>query len=232
MNAIIGFADAMVSEVFGRIEPDKYAGYANDILMSGRHLLNLINDILDVSRIEGGHLTLHETIFSLAVSVWEVERLMHGLAEDSGLTFVVDVPASLPPVVADEQRIRQVIINLLSNAIKFTPAGGTVSVRAALTDDGILVSVRDTGIGMTREDAERVIRPFEQVETWNNRTRGGTGLGLAIVKGMVEAHGGAMNIKTAPGEGTDVSFTLPRRRIQPSGLSLGVAGGPWLQESA
>lgn len=213
LNAIIGFADMIHNGVLGPVSPARYGDYVEDILRSGRHLLGLINDILDAAKAQEGHMRLFETRFSLAASVWEVERVMRGLADEASLMLEIDVPATLPQLFADEQRIRQILINLLSNAIKFTPVGGTVSLSARVGEEGLVIAVHDTGIGMTKEDAARVIRPFEQVETWDRRTKPGTGLGLAIVNQLIRAHQGTLSIESEPGEGTCVRITLPPARL-------------------
>ena len=218
LNAINGFSEIMVGEMYGPLGDPRYRDYARDILSSGQHLLALINDILDMSKIEAGKMTLRFEPCSLEEIAEDALRLVRNRAESAGLTLVMDF-VELPDVEADYRAVKQVLLNLLSNAIKFTPRGGRVTVRAERRDDPlgerVRISVIDTGIGISPDDLERLARPFEQVETQHAKTQQGTGLGLALTKAFVEMHGGLLDLKSAGiGEGTTASFSLPLRQSQ------------------
>ena len=214
LNAINGFSEIMAGEMFGPLGESRYKGYAADILKSGQHLLSLINDILDMAKIEAGKLTLHYEKVSLKDVCEDAIRLMRGKTEDSGLALILDAPA-LPDIDADHRGMKQVLLNLISNAIKFTPEGGVITVSvAAQGGDRQRVSVSDTGIGIAPEDLSRLARPFEQVEGQHSKTTQGTGLGLALTKSLIEMHHGVMTIESEPGRGTVVSFDLPVQRSQ------------------
>jgi signal transduction histidine kinase len=218
LNAIIGFSDVMKSEMFGPIGQAKYKQYVSDINRSGSHLLQLINDILDVAKIEVGAQPLNESVIDLAGSLKQCGQLMEAQARGAGVSLAVEASARLPAVRADATRFRQVVLNVLSNAIKFTPAGGKIWLGASIESGGrLLVQVRDTGIGMNQEDVPRAMLPFVQLD---HAPRGdpGTGLGLALVKTLVEAHGGAIDIKSELGKGTTVSIYLPQERLAPAAL--------------
>jgi two-component system, cell cycle sensor histidine kinase PleC len=221
LNAINGFSEIMVGEMFGPLGDRRYKEYAADILSSGQHLLALINDILDMSKIEAGKMVLHIETLDVAELLEEAVRLMRNRAETAGLTVSVSAPDDLPTVQADFRGVKQILLNLLSNAIKFTPQGGRVRVRAEQIDGamtpGVRISVIDTGIGIAPEDIGRLARPFEQIETQHSKTQQGTGLGLALVKSLVELHDGALFIESEPGLGTAVSFTLPLRPLSARG---------------
>jgi two-component system cell cycle sensor histidine kinase PleC len=214
LNAINGFSEIMVGEMFGTLGDKRYKEYAQDILSSGQHLLALINDILDMSKIEAGKMNLRFEPVHLADVIEDAVRLVHNRAEAAGLAVEIDLP-DLPEVEADYRAIKQVLLNLLSNALKFTPHGGRVRVTAETRNDPlgerIRVSVHDTGIGISAEDLARLARPFEQIESQHSKTQQGTGLGLALTKSLVEMHNGALELASAPGEGTTASFILPLR---------------------
>jgi two-component system, cell cycle sensor histidine kinase PleC len=215
LNAINGFSEIMVGEMFGALGDARYKGYAQDILSSGQHLLALINDILDMSKIEAGKMKLRFEPLSLEEVAEDAVRLVRNRAEAAGLTLAIDFP-HLPEVEGDYRAVKQVLLNLFSNAIKFTPRGGRVTVRAegrrGPLGEHIRVSVQDTGIGIAQDDLPRLARPFEQVESQHSKTTQGTGLGLALTKSLVEMHGGLLDMQSAPGEGTLVSFTVPVRQ--------------------
>ena len=212
LNAINGFSEIMAGEMFGALGDSRYKGYAADILRSGQHLLSLINDILDMAKIEAGKLTLHYEEVSLKEVVEDATRLMRGRVEEAGLKLLVDAP-DLPTIEADHRGLKQVVLNLLSNAVKFTPEGGDIVVALSREDDDRLrVAVTDTGIGIAAEDLGRLARPFEQVEGQHSKTTQGTGLGLALTKSLIELHGGTLTLESEPGRGTTVSFDLPIRR--------------------
>ena len=212
LNAINGFSEIMAGEMFGPLGDARYKGYAADILKSGQHLLSLINDILDMAKIEAGKLTLHYETVSLREVVDDAARLMRGRVEEAGLKLLVDAP-ELPNIEADHRGLKQVILNLLSNAVKFTPEGGDIVVALSREDDDrVRVAVTDTGIGIAPEDLGRLAKPFEQVEGQHSKTTQGTGLGLALTKSLIELHGGVLTMESEPGRGTTVSFDLPIRR--------------------
>ncbi|WP_395649518.1 ATP-binding protein [Brevundimonas sp.] len=212
LNAINGFSEIMAGEMFGPVGDARYKGYAGDILKSGQHLLSLINDILDMAKIEAGKMTLHYEKVSLKEVCEDALRLMRGKAEEAGLTLVLDAP-ELPDIDADQRGMKQVMLNLISNAIKFTPEGGSVTVSVREIDRGRQkVAVADTGIGIAPEDLGRLARPFEQVEGQHSKTTQGTGLGLALTKSLIEMHHGLMTMDSEPGSGTVVSFDLPVMR--------------------
>jgi two-component system cell cycle sensor histidine kinase PleC len=214
LNAVIGFSEVIKERLFGPNAVNRYAEYAADIHASGRHLLGLINDVLDLSKIEAGKFELHETSFELTAEAREAIRFVEPQAQKKGVRLVVDV-ASPVTITADAQAIRQIVVNLLANAVKFTSKGGTVSLRIGSLPSGrISIAVCDTGIGIRQEDIARVLESFSQgrhdVITTDER---GTGLGLAIVKGLTEAHGGAIQIQSEVGSGTTVSIELPASRV-------------------
>jgi two-component system cell cycle sensor histidine kinase PleC len=215
LNAINGFSEMMVAEMFGPLGDKRYASYSQDILSSGQHLLALINDVLDMSKIEAGKLNLRFEPVRLDDLAEDSMRLIKNRAETAGLSVVIDVP-SLPDVEGDYRALKQVLLNLLSNAVKFTPRGGRITLCAESRRDAmgerIKVSVRDTGIGIAPQDLARLARPFEQIESQQSKTQQGTGLGLALSKSLVEMHGGLLEIESEPGQGTTVSFLLPVRQ--------------------
>lgn len=208
LNAINGFSEIMVGEMFGPLGDRRYKGYATDILNSGQHLLALINDILDMSKIEAGKMNLRMEPVALDEVVEDSVRLVRDRVEAAGLTLRVDLPA-LPEVEADFRALKQVMLNLLSNALKFTPRGGAITVAAERQSDRLRISVADNGIGISEEDLARLARPFEQAESQLVKTQQGSGLGLALTKSLVELHGGRLELSSEPGVGTKASFTLP-----------------------
>ncbi len=220
LNAINGFSEIMSGEMFGPLGDARYKGYAADILKSGQHLLSLINDILDMAKIEAGKMTLHYEEVSLKEICNDAIRLMRGKAEEAGLKLVLDA-ADLPDVDADHRGLKQVLLNLISNAVKFTPEGGSITVSVAAHGEGRQrVAVADTGIGIAHEDVARLARPFEQVEGQHSKTTQGTGLGLALTKSLIELHRGVMSIDSEPGAGTVVSFDLPIYRPHEGDVAL------------
>jgi two-component system cell cycle sensor histidine kinase PleC len=222
LNAINGFSEIMLAEMFGPLGDRRYKDYAQDILNSGQHLLAVINDILDMSKIEAGKMTLSLEPVAVDEIAEEAVRLVRTRAETAGLTLSLDLP-QLPEIEADYRALKQVLLNLLSNAVKFTPRGGRISVRAErLGVERLRISVQDTGIGIAPEDLERLARPFEQIESQHAKTQQGTGLGLALSKALLEMHGGTLELASTPGQGTTVSFSLP---IRHGGRAAGT-GGP------
>ncbi|MBI1213671.1 MAG: hypothetical protein GC190_19605 [Alphaproteobacteria bacterium] len=223
LNAVLGFSEVIKDQMFGREAVDRYADYASNVHASGSHLLGLINDILDLSKIEAGKWNLRETQFSLKDACHEALRFIEPQAVQKSLNLSLDVPRDVI-LQADERAIRQVLINLLSNAVKFTPRNGSIAVALRTLSDGATqISVSDTGIGIAREDLTRVLESFGQgqhdVATTDER---GTGLGLPIVKGLVQAHGGILRIESAVGKGTTVLIEFPSARVvrqSPVGLA-------------
>jgi len=207
LNAIIGFSEVLAEKLFGEVNP-KQEEYLADILESGRHLLNLINDILDLSKIEAGRMELELTDFQLPQAIENALTLVRERAGRHGIRLdrTLDLPAGT--VRADERKVKQVLLNLLSNAIKFTPDGGRVEVQAAARDGMAEISVSDTGVGIAPEDQETVFEEFRQVGS-SAKKREGTGLGLSISRKIIELHGGTMSLQSKPGAGSTFTFTLP-----------------------
>jgi len=213
LNAIIGFADILKGEIFGPLGDLRYADYAADIHDSGLHLLKLINDVLDVSKVEFGKIELAEEAVDIVSVVEGCIRLMRERVDAAGLHLTHAMPLTLPLVQCDELRMKQVLLNLLSNAVKFTPAGGSIALRAELDDNGLGITVADTGIGIAPGDIEKALRPFGQIDSRLARKYQGTGLGLPLAKSMIELHGGRLDIDSAPGAGTRVTLWLPAERM-------------------
>ena len=214
LNAIIGFSDIIKNEMFGPIENERYRDYVHDIEGSAKHLLSLINDILDISKIEAGRFEINEEDVDLSESVEAALRFVRERAMTGGLSLAVDLSASLPRVLADSRAIRQILLNLLSNAVKFTPRGGKVWVRAWVDEErGMIVSVRDTGIGIAASDIQLALTPFGQADTSLARQYEGTGLGLPLSKQLVELHNGVLELESQLGTGTEVRVVLPGHRI-------------------
>ncbi len=210
LNAIIGFSEVMLERMFGEIN-GKQEEYLNDILSSGRHLLSLINDILDLSKIEAGRMELDLAEFDLPEAIQNAMILIRERAARRFITLETSVDERLGQVRADERKVKQVLLNLLSNAVKFTPEGGRVAVRAALADGLAEITVEDTGVGIAAEDQEAVFEEFRQVGTDYARKHEGTGLGLALARRFVELHGGRIWVKSDVGRGSTFTFTLPVR---------------------
>ncbi len=208
LNAIIGFSEVMTNEFFGPIGTPKYIEYANDIRRSGQFLLDVINDILDMSKIEAGRLDLEIEDVNFPTLLEEVMRLVGPRAAEGKLSIIQHAEEA-KPFRADRRALKQVMINLLSNAVKFTPEGGTVTIKGRSTENGFALSIADTGIGIPQRDIQKLGRPFEQVENQFTKSRGGSGLGLAISRSLIELHHGALEITSAVGKGTTVTVTLP-----------------------
>ncbi len=212
LNAIIGFAEVMREGVFGKLS-GRYGEYVNDIIDSARHLLNIINDILDVSKSEVGKLDLHESTFEPASVVQSTLRLVGERAQQAGITLRSEDMAENQLVYADEQKTKQILLNMLSNAVKFTARDGEVVISVNRDDEGLWFRVTDNGIGMSAEEIELAMTPFGQVESSFSRSHEGTGLGLPLAKAMVELHGGRLTVTSQPGKGTTVGFNLPTERL-------------------
>jgi len=209
LNAIIGFSEVIHSELFGAIQPPQYKDYAHNILESGRHLLDVINDILDVSRVEAGKMSLHPEDVDFTAAAESALRLMSVRAEEGQLSLIADLDDDLPHLWGEPRRIKQILINLLGNAVKFTPEGGSVTLSARVEGGDLVVRVRDTGIGMAPEDIPNALKPFHQVDSRLARRYDGTGLGLPLTKAFVDLHGGTLSIDSTPGEGTTVILRFP-----------------------
>ncbi len=214
LNAVIGFSDGIMQQMFGPVGSEKYLEYASDIHSSGQHLLELINDILDVSVLEAGRLELHEERLSVPDLVEASLRLVSPRAGQGGVRISADCSPSFPLLCADPRRMKQILLNLLSNAVKFTPDGGEVSVDCRMNGEGgLAISVRDTGIGMTEEELAKAMTEFGQVDSGLDRKHEGTGLGLPLTKGLVEVHGGTLSIESERGKGTVATVRLPASRM-------------------
>jgi signal transduction histidine kinase len=210
LNAIIGFSEVLGERMFGELN-EKQDEYLKDIHASGQHLLSLINDILDLSKIEAGRMELELTEFNLPATLDNALTLVRERAGRQGITPHTTVDERLGQVQADERKIRQVVLNLLSNAIKFTPEGGRIGVRAVPGDGVVEVSVSDTGVGIAPEDQEAIFEEFRQVGTAAKKVEG-TGLGLALSRKFIELHGGRIWVESQVGVGSTFTFTIPERR--------------------
>jgi GAF domain-containing protein len=210
LNAILGFSEVLAERMFGEVN-DKQAEYLQDILSSGRHLLSLINDILDLSKVETGRLELELGRFHLPTALDNALTLVRERATRHGITLTQTVDEGVGDLVADERKVKQILLNLLSNAVKFTPEGGRVGLTATAVEDGITIAVSDTGIGIAPEDQAVIFEEFRQVGRADARKQEGTGLGLTLAKKFVELHGGRIWVESHVGQGSTFSFTLPVR---------------------
>jgi signal transduction histidine kinase len=213
LNAVIGFSEVLLERMFGELN-DKQEEYLNDILASGRHLLSLINDILDLAKIEAGRMELDLEEFEVAQAIDNAVVLVRERATRKGLALETALGPTLGAVRGDQRKVKQVLLNLLSNAVKFTPEGGRIEVRAQRLDGVVEVAVSDTGIGIASEDQEAVFEEFRQVGTDYEKKHEGTGLGLTLSRKFVELHGGSIAVKSRVGEGSTFTFTLPVRHGQ------------------
>jgi len=209
LNAIIGFSEIMASGMFGPLGADRYDEYCRDINSSGQYLLEVINDVLDMSKIEAGRMRLAPEPIQLEQMLTDALRVVSSKATEKKLALALDAEAEIA-FEADRRACKQVILNLLSNAVKFTPDGGRVDVRGRLRGDWIVIAIEDTGIGIPHDALKRLGRPFEQVESQLTKSHQGSGLGLAIARSLVELHGGFMRIRSRIGDGTIVVVRLPR----------------------
>jgi signal transduction histidine kinase len=215
LNAIIGFSEMMLREIMGEFRNEQYRAYVADIHASGSHLLQIINDILDLSKAEAGKLTLEEEVFDLRDPIRAVTQLISVRLDASGLTQTVDIPADLPLLRADERKTMQMLLNLVTNAIKFSPEGGEVAIVCRADPmRGLTVTVADSGIGIAPENLGRVVEAFEQVDNSLSRCHQGTGLGLPLVKAMIELHGGALELNSTLGVGTQATMVFPPARLE------------------
>ena len=220
LNAILGFSEVLMREMAGPLGQPRYREYATDIHDSGRHLLAVINDILDLSKIEAGRVELIDGEIEVGPLAHKAARLLAERAEQADIEIRLLSEPDLPILIADERLVRQALLNLLSNAVKFTPRGGRVEICLSLASDGTLcVRVRDTGIGIAESDLKRVLTPFSQVESTLTRNYQGTGLGLPLTKSFVEMHGGSLELKSSLGDGTEVTLRFPAERVRPPPMS-------------
>ncbi len=217
LNAIIGYSEFLLEADAGLLT-DRQRDFIRNIRASGAHLLEVINDVLDLSKIEAGRFDLHDDEVDVALSIAEVHALQEHALVSAGLSFDAILPRPLPRLRADRRALRQMLLNLVSNAVKYTEAGGRVVIEIARTEDGpdhggVSVTVVDTGVGIAEEHHAMVLEPFRQVPSGRIRNRTGTGLGLPIVRSLVEAHGGRLTLDSAPGRGTRVALRFPAERV-------------------
>ncbi len=210
LNAILGFSEVLAERMFGEVN-EKQAEYLQDILSSGRHLLSLINDILDLSKVEAGRLELELGQFHLPTALDNALTLVRERATRHGITLTQTVDERVGDIVADERKVKQILLNLLSNAVKFTPEGGRVGLTATAADGVLTIAVSDTGVGIAPEDQAAIFEEFRQVGRDDTRKQEGTGLGLTLAKKFVELHGGRIWVQSQVGQGSTFSFTLPFR---------------------
>lgn len=219
LNAVIGFSEILAAETFGPLGHDRYRGYARDIRASGAHLLKVINDILDTSKIEAERLHLVDDRVDPAVVVAAVVQMTRPLAQQGGVVLAEDIEPGLPLLRADDRRVRQVLLNILSNGVKFTPAGGTVRVSASRRGGGLAIAVADSGIGIAPHDMKRAFERFSQVDARLSRRYEGIGLGLPLSQRLMELHGGTLELESEIGKGTTVTVTFPAERIRSAELT-------------
>ena len=214
LNAIIGFSEILQSEAHGpRVSP-KYREYIGDVHDAGQHLLNVINDILDLSKVEAGRAELNEEVLDVRAGIAGALTVIHPRLRQLGHRLLLDIPDDLPLLRADALRLKQILINLLSNAVKFTPSAGRIEVATAVNGEGGLqIAVSDSGIGIAKGDIAKALAPFGQVESSLNRRFEGTGLGLPLTKKLVELHQGRLRIDSEPGQGTVVTVIFPATRV-------------------
>ena len=221
LNAILGFSQIMESQIFGPLGDAKYLAYVKDIRVSGDHLLKIITEILDVSKIEAGKLSLDIGRVHLPKTIKYALGLLSSDIENAKLEFMVDVPDSVPELQADELRMRQIIINLVSNALKFTPEGGTVSLNLKWRQsEGVEICVKDTGVGITEDKIPRILLPFEQIHDAMTEANQGAGLGLPLAKALTELQGGRLTLTSTLGEGTEVRIFFPSELLLTSDVDL------------
>jgi signal transduction histidine kinase len=217
LNAIIGFSDMIRLTLKKMPEDGKLLGYADDINSAGWHLLRVINDILDLSKVEAGKLDLNEEEFDFPIAAEACARMIRGQMEEKTISFLTEIPSSLPKLRADDLKLKQVLINLLSNAAKFTPPQGHVTLRAELQANGaFVIEVADTGIGIDAQDIAKVFTPFTQLNANVSRNIQGTGLGLPLARALIQLHGGTLTLASEKGVGTTATVRLPASRVVPA----------------
>jgi PAS domain S-box-containing protein len=213
LNAILGFSEVMETELFGPIGQEKYREYVGLIQQSGRHLLDVINDILDIARIEAGHVTLYEEAVTIESVLSSTRTLIEPRTHIARQSLIIDIASDIPMLWVDPRRLKQMLLNLLSNASKFTPEGGSITIRAFMVAGALHLEVEDTGIGMTAQQAADVLKPFVQVDTGLDRRYEGTGLGLPLVASMAAMHHAHFDLTSTPGYGTLASLIFPPERL-------------------
>lgn len=210
LNAIIGFSESLLAGYFGAMPP-KQLEYVDDIRKSGEHLLQLINDVLDLAKVEAGRMEPHIERLHPGLVITDSLEMMQMQADRAGVSLSADIPDNLPELQADERMLRQMLLNLLSNAVKFTPRGGRAWVAVTVADRILKIAVHDTGVGMSAQDIPKALAPFGQVRGVLSREHQGTGLGLPLVKSLAELHGGTLDLESRPGKGTVATINLPLR---------------------
>lgn len=225
LNAIIGFSEMMEQRVFGDLGASQYGDYAHHIHESGRHLLDIINDILDLSKIEAGQVQLREEALDMAALLTEARLLLHHKAREKLITINTSLPDPVPVLIADRRLIKQILLNVISNAVKFTPKTGEVCLKV-ITDDenNFVISVKDNGMGMDKEELELALRPFGQAGSTMTRSHEGTGLGLPLAKTLTELHDGRFEVLSEKGKGTEVTMTFPSERCRDTAEPYGTHG--------
>jgi signal transduction histidine kinase/HAMP domain-containing protein len=218
LNAVIGFSEIIAAEMLGPVGQPKYKHFAADVVKSGRHLLELINDILDTAKLEAGKTTIHLEPTSMYDIVDDSMRMVRDQATTGGVELNCRIEEGIPLIDADATRLRQILLNLLSNAVKFTQAGGKITVAVSCNADNVSIAVSDTGIGMDAMDIPKALEPFGQIDSSISRKYQGTGLGLPLSKLLAELHGGGLSIESAPGRGTTVTVVLPTAIEKPAPL--------------
>jgi len=222
LNAVIGFSQVLRQQMFGELN-EKQVEYVDDILSSGQHLLNLINDILDLAKVEAGRMELQPAPFALPETLRNAMAMVRERATRQDVTLAVEIDDSVGEIEADERKVKQILFNLLSNAVKFTPAGGTVTLAARTDASRAIISVRDTGVGISPADQARIFEDFYQLSP--GMTQEGTGLGLALTKRLVDLHGGELTVESTPGTGSTFTVWLPLERTE-TRRAPGLAAGP------
>jgi cell cycle sensor histidine kinase DivJ len=217
LNAIIGFSEVMTHEMFGPVGSPRYLDYARVINESGGHLLELINGILDMSKIEAGKFELCEEIFDLDEVATQAVRFVKLQSDRKGVALKTSIAPDARSMFADKRGVKQILVNLVTNGVKFTPRGGEVRIAATRAARGLVITVADTGVGIGAADLKRLGQPFEQVEGEHVRSQEGTGLGLALVKALATLHGGEVTLDSTLGEGTTVTITLPHAAVSAEG---------------
>jgi signal transduction histidine kinase len=223
LNAVIGFSQVLRQQMFGELN-EKQVEYVDDILSSGQHLLNLINDILDLAKVEAGRMELQPAPFALDETLRNATAMVRERATRQDVTLSTEIDDSVGEIEADERKVKQILFNLLSNAVKFTPAGGTVTLAARTDASQAIISVRDTGVGISPLDQARIFEDFYQLGP--GMAQEGTGLGLALTKRLVDLHGGELTLESAPGAGSTFTVRLPLRRTEAARPAPELAGGP------
>jgi signal transduction histidine kinase len=214
LNAIIGFAEVIQNELFGTVDSERYKGYVNDIRESGKHLLELVSDLLDISRLEAGRLELSESYVDVNRMVDSCIRMVRDRANISGVAVAADLPKRSPSLLADERKVKQILLNLLANAIKFTPEGGRIDVSLEWPGDGeMAIVVRDTGIGIAEADLATALEPFGQIDSGLGRKHDGAGLGLPLSKSLIELHDGRLDLESEVDVGTSIRAVFPKSRV-------------------